>query len=95
MAKKSKLGQVQKLEEQIRELREKQKKIIELAQKEIGEYLMDSWEVEDIEQAKKLIDKFKQEAKASFNNSDAGNSQELNSNNTQNNYSASGSNSAN
>lgn len=43
MAKKSKLGQVQKLEEQIRELREKQKKIIELAQKEIGEYLMDSW----------------------------------------------------
>lgn len=67
MARKSKLGQVQKLEEQIRELREKQRKIIEQAQKEIGEYVMESWEVEDIEQAKKLIDKFQAEAKASFN----------------------------
>lgn len=70
MARKSKLGQVQKLEEQIRELREKQKKIIEQAQKEIGEYVMESWEVEDIEQAKKLIDKFQAEAKASFGKSE-------------------------
>lgn len=68
MAKKSKLGQVQKLEEQIKELREKQKKIIEQAQKEIGEYVMDSWEVEDIEQAKKLIDQFQSEAKNAFRN---------------------------
>lgn len=70
MAKKSKLGQVQKLEEQIRELREKQKKIIEQARKEIGEYVMESWDVEDIEQAKKLINKFQDEAKASFRNSE-------------------------
>lgn len=95
MAKKSKLGQVQKLEEQIKELREKQKKIIEQAQKDIGEYLMDSWEVEDIEQAKVLIDKFKQEAKASFNNNDYGSRLDQNSSNNQNNYSASGSNTAN
>lgn len=83
MAKKSKLGQVQKLEEQIKELREKQKRIIEQAQKEIGEYLMDSWEVEDIDQAKVLIDRFKEEAKSSFNLDDSRNTQNANSNNPQ------------
>ncbi|MDR6726116.1 hypothetical protein J2W91_004622 [Paenibacillus amylolyticus] len=85
MAKKSKLGQVQKLEEQIRELREKQKKIIEQAQKEIGEYVMDSWEVEDIEQAKILIDKFQEDAKNSFKGNDV--DQRLD--NQQNSYSSS------
>lgn len=64
MARKSTLGKVQQLEEQIKELRDKQKKLIEQAQKEIGEYLMDSWEIEDVEQGKKLIDKFRGEAKA-------------------------------
>lgn len=56
---------------------------------------MDSWEVEDIEQAKALIDKFKQEAKASFNNNDSGSRLDQNPSNSQNNYSASGSNPAN
>ncbi|WP_336765666.1 hypothetical protein [Paenibacillus sp. USHLN196] len=92
MAKKSKLGQVQKLEEQIKELREKQKKIIEQAQKDIGEYLMDSWEVEDIEQAKKLIDKFQQEVK---NMNDAVSRQVPSTNSNQNNFSTTGSNSVN
>ncbi|WP_068505944.1 hypothetical protein, partial [Paenibacillus kribbensis] len=58
--------------------REKQKQLVEKAQAEIGEYLMNSWEVEDIEQAKKMIDKFKDEAKASSNvseKSDGNNSQ--------------------
>ncbi|AOZ94885.1 hypothetical protein [Paenibacillus crassostreae] len=66
MAKISKLAQAQKIEDQIKELREKQKQLVEKAQKEIGEHLMDSWDVEDIEQAKKIIDKFQTEAKALF-----------------------------
>ncbi|MGM1023740.1 MAG: DUF6437 family protein [Bacillota bacterium] len=68
--KKSSLAQVQKIEEQIKELREKQKQLVEKAQSEIGEYLMETWQVEDIEIAKKMIDKFKDEARASFTSSD-------------------------
>lgn len=91
MAKKSKLGQVQKLEEQIKELREKQKKIIEQAQKEIGEYVMDSWEVEDIDQAKRLIDKFQTEAKTAFSKSEEISGDVKNQSSAASNYSHAGS----
>ncbi|MEC0238192.1 DUF6437 family protein [Paenibacillus kribbensis] len=91
--KKSSLAQVQKIEEQIKELREKQKQLVEKAQSEIGEYLMETWQVEDIEMAKKMIDKFKDEARASFTSSDKieGNNTQNNSPSMPNNHTGSGS----
>jgi hypothetical protein len=68
MARKDPLSRAQEIEEQIKKLQEKQRKYIEQAQKEIGQYLMETWDIEDIEQAKLLIDEFKEEAKKYFNN---------------------------
>ncbi|PDM40513.1 hypothetical protein CN643_08630 [Parageobacillus yumthangensis] len=67
MARKDPLSRAQEIEEQIKKLQEKQRKYIEQAQKEIGQYLMETWDIEDIEQAKLLIDEFKEEAKKYFN----------------------------
>ncbi|KQB91453.1 hypothetical protein GEPA3_3574 [Geobacillus sp. PA-3] len=66
MARKDPLSRAQEIEEQIKKLQEKQRKYIEQAQKEIGQYLMETWDIEDIEQAKLLIDEFKEEAKKYF-----------------------------
>ncbi len=66
MARKDPLSRAQEIEEQIKKLQEKQRKYIEQAQKEIGQYLMETWNIEDIEQAKLLIDEFKEEAKKYF-----------------------------
>lgn len=66
MARRDPLSRAQEIEEQIKKLQEKQRKYIEKAQREIGQYLMKTWDVEDIEQAKLLIDKFKEEAKKYF-----------------------------
>jgi hypothetical protein len=66
MAKKDPLSRAQQIEEQIKKLQEKQRQYIEKAQKEIGQYLMETWDIEDIEQAKFLIEKFKEEAKKYF-----------------------------
>ena len=65
MARKDPLSRAQEIEEQ--KLQEKQRKYIEQAQKEIGQYLMETWDIEDIEQAKLLIDEFKEEARKYFN----------------------------
>lgn len=66
MARGNSLQQAKKLEEQIRKLQEKQKLYIEKAQKEIGQYLMEAWDVEDIDQAKALIDSCKNEVNKKF-----------------------------
>ncbi|RDV23397.1 hypothetical protein DXK91_02750 [Parageobacillus toebii] len=66
MARKDPLSRAQEIEEQIKKLQEKQRKYIEQAQREIGQYLMETWDIEDIEQAKLLIDEFKEEAKKYF-----------------------------
>lgn len=66
MARRDPLSRAQEIEEQIKKLQEKQRKYIEKAQREIGQYLMKTWDVEDVEQAKLLIDKFKEEAKKIF-----------------------------
>lgn len=66
MARRDPLSRAQEIEEQIKKLQEKQRKYIEKAQREIGQYLMKTWDVEDVEQAKLLIDKFKEEAKKYF-----------------------------
>lgn len=57
--KKDPLSKVQQIEEQIKKLQEKQKQYIEKAQKEIGRYLMETWDIEDVDQAKLLIEKAK------------------------------------
>ena len=44
--------QILGIEEQIKRLKEKQKRILNNTQREIGKYLMDSWEVEDVNEAK-------------------------------------------
>jgi len=64
--KKDPLSKAQQIEEQIKKLQEKQKQYIEKAQKEIGRYLMETWDIEDVDQAKLLIEKFKEEAKKMF-----------------------------
>lgn len=56
MAKRDPLTQAQKLEEKIKEMKEKQQHYIEKAEREIGNYLMNKWDVEDIDQAKEVID---------------------------------------
>lgn len=78
MARRDPLSRAQEIEEQIKKLQEKQRKYIEKAQREIGQYLMKTWDVEDVEQAKLLIDKFKEEAKKYFSsgqNSEGSNGQ--------------------
>ncbi|TCN18411.1 hypothetical protein [Mesobacillus foraminis] len=59
MPKKNTKDQIVDIEEQIRRLREKQKRILTNSQKEIGKHLMESWEIEDVEEAKALIETFK------------------------------------
>ena len=56
--------QILGIEEQIKRLKEKQKRIINNTQREIGKYLMDSWEVEDVNEAKGLIDSFNIQVKS-------------------------------
>ncbi|WP_121614466.1 hypothetical protein [Mesobacillus foraminis] len=59
MSKKNTKEQIVDIEEQIRRLREKQKRILTNSQKEIGKHLMEVWEIEDVEEAKMLIESFK------------------------------------
>jgi hypothetical protein len=47
------------IDEQIKKLKEKQKRILLNSQKEIGKHLMETWSVEDVTEAKALIDSFK------------------------------------
>lgn len=56
--------QILSIEEQIKRLKEKQKRILNSTQREIGKYLMDSWEVEDVNEAKELIDSFNNQVKS-------------------------------
>jgi hypothetical protein len=66
--------QITSIEEQIRKLKEKQRRILANSQKEIGKYMMDTWGVEDVNEAKKLIDEFSSQVKsqAEFSSQDEG-----------------------
>ncbi|MFC9599742.1 hypothetical protein ACFTQL_17965 [Peribacillus butanolivorans] len=64
MVKQSTKEQILSIEEQIKRLKEKQKRIMNNTQREIGKYLMDSWEVEDVNEAKGLIDSFNNQVKS-------------------------------
>lgn len=50
---------IESIEEQIKKLKEKQKRIMNNSQKEIGKYLMKKWGIDDVNEAKLLIDAFK------------------------------------
>ncbi|MHA2895681.1 hypothetical protein [Bacillus cereus] len=50
------------IDEQIKKLKEKQKRLISKAQREAGKFLMEQWNVNDLEQAKELIEHFKEQA---------------------------------
>lgn len=67
MGKRDPLSQAQKLEEKIKEMQRKQEEYIGKAQKEIGKYLMEKWDIEDIDQAKKTIDTLQPEVDKIFN----------------------------
>ncbi|MFU2018778.1 hypothetical protein CN689_22675 [Peribacillus butanolivorans] len=64
MVKQNTKEQILSIEEQIKRLKEKQKRILNNTQREIGKYLMDSWEVEDVNEAKELIDSFNNQVKS-------------------------------
>ncbi|MEJ9232762.1 hypothetical protein LAV79_25645 [Peribacillus butanolivorans] len=64
MVKQNTKEQILSIEEQIKRLKEKQKKILNNTHREIGKYLMDSWEVEDVNEAKGLIDSFNNQVKS-------------------------------
>jgi hypothetical protein len=64
MAKKNTKEQIITIEEQIKKLKEKQKRILTNSQKEIGKYVMDTWAVEDVHEAKKLIDLLRDQVKS-------------------------------
>ncbi|MED1471750.1 hypothetical protein [Bacillus salipaludis] len=63
MAKHNTKEQITNIEEQIKRLKEKQKRILATSQREIGKYVMDIWEIEDVSEAKKLIDLLKDQVK--------------------------------
>ena len=64
MSKPNTKDQILSIEEQIKRLKEKQKRILTNSQKEIGKYLMETWEVEDINEAKRIIDSLKDQIKS-------------------------------
>ena len=64
MSKPNTKDQILSIEEQIKRLKEKQKRILSNSQKEIGKYLMETWEVEDVNEAKRLIDLLKGQVKS-------------------------------
>ncbi|KRF64356.1 hypothetical protein ASG99_21225 [Bacillus sp. Soil768D1] len=64
MVKQNTKEQISSIEEQIKRLKEKQKRILNNTHREIGKYLMDSWEVEDVNEAKGLIDSFNNQVKS-------------------------------
>ncbi|MBV7508864.1 hypothetical protein KW850_27050 [Bacillus sp. sid0103] len=63
MPKQNTKDKISDIEEQIKKLKEKQKRILTNSQKEIGKYLMDTWGIEDVNEAKTLIDLFKDQVK--------------------------------
>lgn len=67
MSKRDPISQAQKLEEKIKEMQRRQRNYIEKAEKEIGNYLMKEWGVEDIQQAKKIIKELKPNVDNMFN----------------------------
>lgn len=75
MARRDPLEQAQKLDEKIKEMKEKQQQYIEKAEREIGNYLMDKWEIEDIEQAKEVIDYLENQVHGYFQNKEQKNNQ--------------------
>lgn len=75
MSKRDPISQAQNLEKKIKEMQEKQQRYIEKAQREIGEYLMNTWDVEDIQQSKLLIDKLKDQAQDYFKENHQGNNE--------------------
>ncbi|EOP32266.1 hypothetical protein U0X36_25865 [Bacillus thuringiensis] len=62
MAKVDPMKKMNDIDEQIRKLKEKQKRLMSQAQREAGKYLMEQWGVSDLEQAKQLIDQFSEQA---------------------------------
>ncbi|KQU25896.1 hypothetical protein ASG65_14945 [Bacillus sp. Leaf13] len=64
MVKQNTKEQILSIEEQIKRLKEKQKRILNNTHREIGKYLMNSWEVEDVNEAKGLIDSFNNQVKS-------------------------------
>ncbi|MCO0599160.1 hypothetical protein NGI46_17250 [Peribacillus butanolivorans] len=64
MVKQNTKEQILSIEEHIKRLKEKQKRILNNTHREIGKYLMDSWEVEDVNEAKGLIDSFNNQVKS-------------------------------
>ena len=64
MSKPNTKDQILSIEEQIKRLKEKQKRILTNSQKEIGKYVMDTWEVEDVNEAKRLIDSLKDQVQS-------------------------------
>ena len=63
MPKQNTKDKITDIEEQIKKLKEKQKRILTNSQRDIGKYLMDTWGVEDVSEAKILIDLFKDQVK--------------------------------
>ena len=63
MTKQNIKNKITDIEEQIKKLKEKQKRILTNSQREIGKYLMDTWSIEDVSEAKILIDLFKDQVK--------------------------------
>ncbi|MCM3405526.1 hypothetical protein [Cytobacillus oceanisediminis] len=62
MARKTKIEKINSLEEQIKELEQKKKEMLELLYIDIGRYVVTEWNSNDDKELKTLIDHFKEEA---------------------------------
>ncbi|MCQ6267822.1 hypothetical protein M1K46_19530 [Fictibacillus sp. WQ 8-8] len=65
MASEKTKNQILEIEEQIKRLRDKQKRLVAKTQSEIGKYVMDTWNIQDTESAKVFIDLFKEQVHSS------------------------------
>jgi hypothetical protein len=64
MARKSKFEQINSIEEQIKDLEEQRKQKLEKLHMDIGKHVVKSWDCQDDEKLKRLIDHFSDQANA-------------------------------
>ncbi|MED2974157.1 hypothetical protein P4361_18165 [Fictibacillus sp. B-59209] len=65
MASQKTKNQILEIEDQIKRLRDKQKRLLAKTQSEIGKYVMETWNIQDAESAKMFIDSFKEQVLSS------------------------------
>ncbi|NUH84740.1 hypothetical protein HUN92_13525 [Bacillus firmus] len=70
MARKTKIEKINTLEEQIKELEQKKKEMLEKLYIEVGKHVVNEWDCNDDKVLKKLVDHFKEDAQKLLDSED-------------------------